>query len=141
MVLAQRRGRRDRRRFVPATPNRHFGAAMHGALISSVDHLVNGGTIETPVIALRQQGQIRRFGFELGAQGAGGLGIGAMASGAIFHVFRLAFVRVLRQRTADRSHQKGGGAQPYRYRSPNRSHAQAFRSKDVQLPENLLLSL
>jgi hypothetical protein len=111
---------------------------MSCARISSVDHLVNGSTIEGPVIALRQQGQIRRFGFELGAQGAGALGIGAMASGAIFHVFRLAFVRVLRQRTAD---QKGGGAQPYRYRSPNRSHAQAFRSKDVQLPENLLLSL
>jgi hypothetical protein len=39
---------------VPATPNRHIGAAMRGARISSVDHLVNGGAIETPVIALRQ---------------------------------------------------------------------------------------
>jgi hypothetical protein len=51
---------------------------MRGARISSVDHLVNGGAIETPVIALRQQGQIRRFGLELVAQGAGALGIGAM---------------------------------------------------------------
>jgi hypothetical protein len=86
---------------------------MRGARISSVDHLVNGGAIETPVIALRQQGQIRRFGFELGTQGADALGIGAMASGAIFHVFRPAFVGVLRQCTAHRSHQKGGGAQSY----------------------------
>jgi hypothetical protein len=98
---------------VPATPNRHFGAAMRGVRISSVDHLVNGGAIETPVIALRQQGQIRRFGFELGAQGAGALGVGAMASGTIFHVFHPAFVTVLRQCTADRSHQKGCGAQSY----------------------------
>jgi hypothetical protein len=113
MVFAQRRGRWHRRRFVPATPNRHFGAAVSCARISSVDQLVNGGTIEAPVIALRQQGQIRRFGFELGAQGAGALGIVAMASSAIFHVFRLACVSVLRQRTADRSHQKGCGAQAH----------------------------
>jgi hypothetical protein len=44
---------------------------------------------------------------------AGALGIGAMASGAIFHVFRPAFVSVLRQCTPDRSHQKGCGAQSY----------------------------
>jgi hypothetical protein len=36
-----------------------------------------------------------------------------MAPGAIFHVRRLAFVGVLRQRTADRSQQKGCGAQHY----------------------------
>ena len=112
MILAERRGRWDRRRLVPATPNRHFGATVSRTRISSVDHLINGGAVEGPVIALREQGQIRRFGFELGAHGAGALGIGAMASGAIFHVFRLAFVSVLRQRTADRSHQKGCGAQP-----------------------------
>ncbi|MFZ0149698.1 MAG: hypothetical protein WAM72_15440, partial [Xanthobacteraceae bacterium] len=69
LVLAQRWRRWDRRRVVPATPNRHFGAAVSWARTSSVDHLVNGGSIEAPVIALSQQGQIRRFGFELGAQG------------------------------------------------------------------------
>lgn len=114
-MLAQRWRRWDRRRVVPATPNRHFGAAVSWARTSSVDHLVNGGSIEAPVIALSQQGQIRRFGFELGAQGAGAPGIGAMTSGAIFHVFRLAFVgvlfvSVLRQRTTDRGRQKGCGA-------------------------------
>jgi len=111
MVLAQRRRRWDRRRLVPATPNRHFGATMSRTRISSVDHLINGSAVEGPVIALRQQSQIRRFGFELGAHGAGTLGIGAMAPSAIFQVFRLAFVSVLRQRTADRSHQKDCRAQ------------------------------
>ena len=110
MIFARRGERWGRRRFVPTTPNRHFGAAMLGTRISSVDHLVNGAAIETPVIALRQQGQIRRFGFELGAQGAGATGIGAMASGAIFHVLRAAFVGVLRQCTTDRGRQKGCGA-------------------------------
>ena len=110
MVLAQRRGRRDRRRFVPATPNRHFSAAVSCARISSVDHLVNGSTIEAPVIALRQQGQIRRFDLELGAQGAGALGIVAMTSGAIFHVFRRAFVSVLPQCISRRRRQKRCGA-------------------------------
>src|SRR5271167_3191886 len=33
MVLAQRRRRWDRRRFVPATPNRHFGTAVSCARI------------------------------------------------------------------------------------------------------------
>jgi hypothetical protein len=94
---------------MPTTPNRHFGAAMSCAVISSVDHLINGGSIEASVIALRQQGQIRRIGFELGAQGTGALGIGAMTFGAIFHEFRPAVVSVLRQRTTDRSHQKGCG--------------------------------
>ena len=103
----------DCRSFVPTTPNRHFRAAVSGPRISSVNHLVNRGTIEAPVIALRQQGQIRWFGFKFSAQGPRALGVSAMAPGAIFHVCRLAFVGVLRQRTADRSQQKGCGAQHY----------------------------
>jgi len=67
MFLAQRRGRWDRRKFVATTPNRHFGAAVSCARISSIDHLINGSAIEAPAIALRQHGQIRRFSFELGA--------------------------------------------------------------------------
>jgi len=66
-VLAQRRGSWDRRRFVPATPNRHFRRRGELHPYFFVDHLINGSTIEAPVIALRQQGQIHRFGFELGA--------------------------------------------------------------------------
>jgi len=69
--------------------------------------LVNGGRIEAPVIALRQQGQIGRFGFELGAQGTAALAIGALTSGAILHVFRQTFVTILRNRAADPGHQKG----------------------------------
>ncbi len=94
---------------MPTTPNRHFGAAMSWPRISSIDHLVNGGGIEVPVIALRQQGQIRWLDFELGAVGAGALGIGAMTSGAIFQVFRSAFVSVLGQRTAYRGDRNSRG--------------------------------
>ena len=56
-----------------------------------------------------------------------------MASGAISRVFRLAFVSALRQRTANRSHQKGRGVQPPRYRSPNRSHVQAFSEQRLAI--------
>jgi len=55
-----------------------------------------------------------------------------MAPGAIFHVLRLAFVSLLRQRTADCSHQKGCGAQrPHRYLSPNRAHVRGISGAKI----------
>jgi hypothetical protein len=38
----------------------------------------------------------------------------------------------------DRSHYKGRSAQCHPYRFPNRSHAQPFSDKDLQLPADLL---
>ena len=94
VVLAGRWRRRNHCRLVPAPPNRHFGAAVLCARFPSVYHLINGGRIEAPVIALRQQGQIGRFGFELGAQGTAALAIGAVTSGAIFDVLWPSLIQI-----------------------------------------------
>src|SRR5215469_11339469 len=86
VMRARCRGRRHSGSFMAATPNRHFSIAMSVAPVSTIDHLVNGGRIEAPVIALRQESQIRRLGFELGAERAGAFAIVAVTSGAVVHV-------------------------------------------------------
>jgi hypothetical protein len=64
-----------------------------------------------------------------------------MAPGAIFHVLRLAFVSLLRERTADRNHQRGCGAQPHRYLSPNRSHVRGNSGAKIAIAGRFALSL
>jgi hypothetical protein len=101
---------------MPATPDRHFSIAMSVAPVSAIDHLVNGGRIEAPVIALRQESQIRRLGFELGAERAGAFAIVAVTTGAIIQVLRPALVGLLRPRRDEHRHHNGRGRQTGRDR-------------------------
>ncbi len=94
-MLCCRRGRRQHRGYMPATPDRHLRVAVSSARISPIDHLVNGGAIENPVIALSEQSQIGRLDFELRTPRADTFGIRAMTSGAILHVFRPTALSVL----------------------------------------------
>src|SRR5215469_8353421 len=67
LFVLRARGKSRKRGLVAAAPNRHFGAVVTKARISSVNHLIDRAGIKPSVISLGQHRQIGGLYVELGA--------------------------------------------------------------------------